>query len=195
MLSFVVQNYTHSTPFLIKTLRYITLVKSFNSLLFSTFIKTVINFSKNNQYAFYILPWVKFFFQKQFIKPFYRFFKKLFFKKYGIYTSNMIKSSLYWTINNISSEVFFVKDSLVIERKPLDLKKLNLVYYKPVKIVSLSFHKKIYNSLILYILFFLVNAYISVLPTFQLNYSFLLLPNNFKLYMFINCFYFKIKNY
>ena len=195
IISFVVQNYTHNTPFLIKTLRYAVLVKSFNTLLFSTFIKTVINYSKHNQYAFFILPWVKFFFKKQFVDSFYRFFKKIFFKKYGIYTSNMLKSSLYWTIRNISSELFVEKDTLFSERKPLNLISLDIIYYKPVKLVSLAFHKKTYNSLMLYILFFLVNTYISTLPTFQLNYSFLLLPSNFQLYMFVNCFYFKIKNY
>jgi hypothetical protein len=159
------------------------------------FIKSVINFSIYNQYGFYILPWVKFFFTKQCIKPFWRFFKKLFFKKYGIHTNNSTKSVLYWTIKTISSRVFTKDRGLHTDQYAHTLKRGDVVYCKPIQLVSFAFHKKIYNTLMLYIFFFLTNTYIATLPTFQLKYSFLILPLNFRLYMFVNHFYFKVRNY
>lgn len=183
-----------NAAFLIKTPRYLTFVKSFNSLLFFVFIKSIINFSIYNQHGFHILPWVKFFFTKQCVKPFWFFFKKLFFKKYGIHTNNHTKSALYWTIKNISSRVFSQKQNLITQ--PIATLRLeDTTYCKPVQLISFAFHKKVYNTLILYIIFFLTNTYISALPTFQLKYSFLILPLNFRLYMFVNYFYFKVRNY
>ena len=170
-------------------------MKSCNSLLFFMFIKSVINFSIYNEYGFYILPWVKFFFTKQCIKPFWLFFKKIFFKKYGIHTNNSTKSSLYWTIRNISSRIFFNNKNLPSHQHSATFEIENAIYCKPVQLISFAFHKKIYNTLILYIIFFLTNTYIATLPTFQLQYSFLILPTNFRLYMFVNCFYFKVRNY
>jgi hypothetical protein len=159
------------------------------------FIKSVINFSIYNQYGFYISPWVKFFFTKQCIKPFWRFFKKILFKKYGIHTNNSTKSVLYWTIKTISSRVFSKNMGLHVGQYAMTLKTGDVVYCKPIQLVSFAFHKKIYNTLMLYIFFFLTNTYISTLPTFQLKYSFLILPLNFRLYMFVNYFYFKVRNY
>jgi hypothetical protein len=155
----------------------------------------VINFSIYNQHGFYILPWIKFFFTKQCIKPFWLFFKKIFFKKYGIHTNNHTKSALYWTIKNISTRVFFHNTHTPTHLATSTLEMGDVLSCKPVQLISFSFHKKIYNTLMLYIIFLLTNTYIATLPTFQLKYSFLILPTNFRLYMFVNYFYFKVRNY
>jgi hypothetical protein len=195
ILSFVVQNYIYHLPLVIKTPRYNILIKSLNTLLFTMLIRIVVNFSSLNQYCFHFFPWIRYFWNKQFIRPFWHFFKKIFFKKYGIYTSNLIKSSLYWTLQNLVLRLSNNKFLLYSGDYNLPISPLNTAYYQPVQIVSFAFHKQTYNTLIIYITFLLTNVYTSTLPTFRLEYSFLIIPSNFKLYMFINDFYFKVKNY
>jgi len=94
--------------------------------------------------------------QNFFIKPFTKFFKKLVFTQYGLYTNNFTKSLCYHTVQNLLS--------LVPKQSPNLVK----IYLHPIAVLNFSFHKSIYNTLIIYILFLITHVYLNNFTNFSL---------------------------
>jgi len=132
-------------------------------------------------------------FKTQYIKPFWVFFKKIFFKKYGIFTNNLLKSSLYWIFKSL--ETHLSEDTTVLTTHVIRWTKHNVKLLQPVQIITMSFHKKMFNTLMFYIFYVLTCNYMSVKSTFELQYTFIFFTSNFYIYMFTNLYYFKIRNF
>lgn len=94
--------------------------------------------------------------QNFFIKPFTKFFKKLVFTQYGLYTNNFTKSLSYHTVQNLINLTF---------KQPHNLSK---IYLHPIAILNFSFHKSTYNTLIIYILFLVTHSYLNNFTNFAL---------------------------
>ena len=132
---------------------------------------------------------------KNFIKPYWKLFKRLLNPYMGLVSNNITRSLSFYVVKSL--------DSLLSEPRgwvpSTDLPTIHtysaLPYTTPITTVSLAFQKTLYNTLMIYMLYFLTYCNTSTRSYFQLNHGFLILPSNINLYMFCNCFYFKIKNY
>ncbi len=118
--------------------------------------------------------------QTFFIKPFIKFFKQLVFTRYGLYTNNFTKSLSFHLIKNL------VNPTLQLDRR------FQGIYTYPIAIVNFSFHKSIYNTLIIYILYLITNVYTNNFTNFCLWHTYILIPKHFYLLNFCNNYYFKI---
>lgn len=164
--------------------------------IYSIFLKIIVNFTRLNHYYFILNHHVTFFFNKQFVPTFWKYFKKFFFKKFGINTSNVTKSLIFWSIKDMSNLVLSRSVPGVLGvKKAYPYTTINTLYSQPIQIISFAFHKTIYNTFMFYILYILIYNYNSLKTTFNLFYSFINFPPNFILYPFINIFYFKIRHY
>ena len=193
MLSFVVQNFLIVNPFLVKTQRYNTLTRALSTKLSVVSIKIISNFSRFNQYCYFLNLILLSLFTNQYINLFWKPFKKIFFKKFAIITPNLTKSSIYWILRDFS----FI---LILRRGQFENRKLlmsvdNMMYCQPVQVLSFAFQKQICNTLMFYLFFMFSSTYLSTRTTFKLYYTFILFPPNFSLYMFLNLYYFKIRHY
>lgn len=128
---------------------------------------------------------MKFILQTYFFKNFYKIYKNLIIKNTGLLSINLTKSLSYIIINFLNN----------INKKPIIYSKINAFYLQPITLVNFSFQKKIYNTLIIFILFFLTNIYTNNYTNFNLWYSFILIPKNFIYLNFLNNYYFKLRQY
>jgi len=190
MLSFVVQNFLNPNPFLIKTQRFNNLIKLLNTKTIFFFSKLTMHFFIFSQNISQLNPYLYFFYDKQYIQFFWHYFKKIFSKNLTLITSNALKSYLYSTIVNFDKLLTGPLTCSLVTVKS----STSLVYFEPVQTISFAFHKKLYNTLMFYIFNVLTTQYFSTQSTFQIFYSFIHLPSNFNMYMFLNFFYFKIRN-
>ena len=191
MLSFVVQNFLLPKVFLIKTQRYNFLIKNLSVELLFIFFKIVNNFFKYYQYFNILNPYTLYFFKKQYIFGFWKTFKSLYFKKMGLNSSNLTKSLMFSSISKLNNVITLDK----VKLDKINLIKLNNIYVKPVQILTFSFHKNIYNSFMFFLFYLFSYSYISNFSNFKLYYSFINFSPNFNIYMFINVFYFKVRNF
>ena len=121
------------------------------------FLKTNTLYTYNNFLAHTVVPaFTMKIIQNFFIKPFTKFFKKLVFTQYGMYTNNFTKSLCYHTVQNLLS--------LVPKQSPNLVK----IYLHPIAVLNFSFHKSIYNTLIIYILFLITHVYLNNFTNFSL---------------------------
>jgi hypothetical protein len=120
--------------------------------------------------------------QTFFIKPFLLFWKNLVSTKYSLYTNNFTKSTLFFLVHNLTKNV-----------KPK--RTLHSLYLQPLVLLNFAFHKHIYNTFIIYILYSLTNHYCSNYTNFSLWYSFILLPKNFYMLNFCKNYYFKLNQF
>ena len=116
-------------------------------------------------------------------KPFIKFFKTLIFKRSGLYTNNFTKSLMFHTISNLNKMTL---KSNTNSFSP---------YLNSISIVNFSFHKNVYNTLIIYILYLLTHLYVNNFTNFSLYYTYILIPKHFYILNFCNNYYFKIHHY
>ena len=116
-------------------------------------------------------------------KPFIKFFKTLIFKRSGLYTNNFTKSLMFHTISNLN------KMTLKSDTNSFS------PYLNSISIVNFSFHKNVYNTLIIYILYLLTHLYVNNFTNFSLYYTYILIPKHFYILNFCNNYYFKIHHY
>lgn len=192
MISFVVQNF-HSNPFLPKTQRYSKLILAMNTQLLYLFIKDSIYYTSNHFNKINYVSTSVLLMSKFFSKPFYLLFKKISTKNFGIMTVNLTKSLISKTLTDIDSLLMSKKQSKPQIR--FTSSKYSMQYLQPITIVSFAFQKKTYDTLMSYIIFLLVNNYTAPQNSFNLFYSFIICPNNFLLYPFLNLFYFKLRQF
>ena len=193
MLSFVLQNFYKTNTYLVKTLRYHSFVRSNNQILIYMFLKNIILFSKIEKFNFSLSSINRYFFNVYFISRFWLLFKKLFYKRYGLYSNNLVKSIMYNFFNGLNNLLYDENIfNPITNWYKLDNTKCS--YSRPVTVVNFSLNTKLYKSYILFVINKLITVYIPFIPTFSVNYSFFFLQNNFHFYVFLNCFYFKIHN-
>ena len=176
-----------------RTKRYLTLVLCTQTRLVFLFLKRLIsftfylqNFNKMNQFSI-------FFFNHSFTRTYWRFFKKIKNHKYGLVTNNLTKSSIFWTLQNLYTLV-----SANWQRNvtlPVTPSLVSLRYYRPFKVLGFAFQKSTFNTLMFYIFLLLSTPHFGHMSSFMLRYGFLWFPGSFKLYMFVNFFYFKLRHY
>lgn len=196
MISFVVQNFLYTSPFLIKTQRYNSLVKLLSFKINSIFLKIILNFNSYKQYFFISSPHLIYFFNKQYVSNFWKFFKKIYFNKFGMVSNNITKSFMYYNIKNLDNVAGLVKNTDGnIYNINCQISNFNIKYYLPIQVLLFSFHKNMYNTFMFYIFFILTFNYMSITNYFKLSYSFIIFSQNFYLYTFPNLYYFKIRNF
>ena len=132
------------------------------------------------------------YFNKFFLKTFWKYFKSFILRDSGLITNNISKSFVFSTIYTINSKLWNKKSYINLN----DHKHLSFsLYLKPVSIFSFSFQNHTYNTII-FLIFNLINSsYYSFKNDFKLVYGFILYQNNYKLFYFCNIPYFKVFNY
>ena len=192
MLSFVVQNF-YSQPFLSKTQRYNKLIISSNTHLLYLFIKESVQRSTDWQLTINQLGLSKFLLNKFFMKTFYKFFRKLSTSSLGVMTLNLTKSYMYKTFDDLNKLMIY--KPILLPKKHHHFSSHKVKYLQPIIILSFAFQKKTYDTLMMYIIFLLVNSYTPSQNSFKLYYSFVIYSNSFSVYPFINLFYFKLRQF
>lgn len=192
MISFVVQNF-YSTPFLAKTQRYNNLVIAMNTKLIYTFLKLNSCTFNNLAYEPKIINFTLFLYSKFFTNTFFAFFKKLYSARMGIMTINLTKSFLHKTFSDLNTQLTTPNSLNSMMSHKYSLHRVN--YLQPITIVSFAFHKKTYDTLMIFVLLLLVSNYNPTQNSFKLYYSFVLRSPNLSLYSFLNLFYFKLKQF
>lgn len=184
MQSFVVQNFYSTTPFNIRTRRYVGIVHYESATLLLTLLKLNTFFTQRILLSNMILPP----FSLQliytfFIKPFNILFKKLVAKSFGLYSNNITKSLSYSTIKSLVT---------VSALKPLGL---THNYLKPITLVNFAFHKTNYNNLVVLIMHVLTQTGLTLPSTFYLQHSYIFIPKYFSILNFCNNYYFKLHHF
>ena len=192
MLSFVVQNF-HSPILLSKTQRYNSLVLSNSTGLMYTFIKLHSITSLYGSLLLREVPLNAFLYARFFDKTFFRLFKNLYNVNMGIMSINLTKSLYFNTVRALCRSIESGK--YYISTTHLPDYKLKVKYLQPITVLSFAFQKRTYDTLMLFVLSLLVGNYTAPHNSFKLYYSFLIKPNNFLLYPFLNLFYFKLRQF
>lgn len=189
MIGFVVQNF-FTKNFLIKTQKYNTLILAYNTQLIFLFIKRLTSNTYDLFYTLSISMKYKRLFSSLFIKPFWRFLRKIRTRHFGLVTINLTKSyyfEIFWTLNTFlipQTHLNILQDTILL----LD----DTTYAKPIAALPFSFQKTTYNTFIFFLFFRLISIYSSPQNDFKLCYGYILKPNNFQIYSFLNLFYFRL---
>ena len=70
-----------------------------------------------------------------------------------------------------------------------------IAYAQPQVVLPFSFQKQTYNTLMFYILFQLVTNYATPQKNFKLYHAYVMRPQNFVTYSFLNLFYFRLTHF
>ena len=189
MIGFVVQNF-YTKNFLLKTQKYNALVLAHNTQLIFLFIKRLVYNKYDLFYNIEVSTKYKLLFNSVFIKPFWKFLRKIKTHRLGPVTINLTKSyylEVFSTLNvlltpRLSHEIY---NNVLLVCKDVS-------YCKPVGALPFSFQKTTYNTFIFFLFFRLISIYSSPQNDFKLYYSYVLKPQNFQLYPFLNLFYFRL---
>jgi len=188
VIGFALQNFFRYQPFLIKTVRYRTAIKYSSSDILTFFIKITTSYGLFSYRFTYVNGFNKLFFDTQFTKKFWYTFKKLYFKKMGIYTNSLTMSYMHWSIDLLYKSI----DSHYAITVP---NRISYLYARPVEIVHFSLHKRVFDPFILYIIMLVTGSYLAKLNFFQLKHGFVFVKYDLNVYMSLNCFYFKVRRY
>lgn len=156
------------------------------------FIKTTLNLKLLLWTTQFIPSHIKFFLNKQFLGLFWVQFRGIVSKKHGLMTSNLSKSYLIHTIEGVSTRlnVEVSRDS-----RALTSSLVKSEYIRPVSIFPLAFHKKTCDTVMWYLMNLVLNINYSAADSFNLQYSFVFIKDNFWIYDFINLYYLKARNF
>lgn len=176
---------------MIKTQKYNALVVKNNTDLLYMLIKNLVHFKYSDQFINRSYVPVGLLFNKSFVVPFWAFMKGLITRKAGIMSINLTKSYFHHTINDLYESIKYGKLSTTT-RPP---KRESVLYKQPHVLLPFSFHKQVYNTFMFYILFTLVSNYSATKNDFKLYYGYILRPQNFINYGFLNLFYFRLKHF
>ena len=158
------------------------------------YINFILEISRNSKLINlnFAINMYKNYFNKFFLKTFWKYFKSFIIRDNGVVTNNINKSFTFSTIYSINSKLWKKKSHIGWEsHKHI----LNGLYLKPVSVFPFSFQNSTYNTLI-FLIFNLINtSYISFKNDFKLIHSFILFQINYKIFYFCNTPYFKVFNY
>lgn len=190
MISFVVQNF-YTQPFLIKTQKYNALIVKYSTDLLYTLIKVVVELSCSRLNWAHTYTPTDYMFQSNFIKPFWLLFKSLISRKAGIMSINLTKSYYHHTVTSLRDSV----KRGYISSHNTDVSNSLSVYMQPHVVLPFSFQTQTYNTLMFYILFQLVTNYAAPQNDFKLYHAYVMRPQNFVTYSFLNLFYFRLTHF
>lgn len=196
MISFALQNYYTHQPFLIKTVRYGLLIKFLSTSMFTLFFKINIMYGLYGSKTLFKMgtaPYLSYFFNHRVYKPFWIFMKKFVFLKFGLYTSNLSFSFVYHTLADLCTSFGALSNFTkpCSANSPEDLAFVAL----PIRILTLSFHKKSFDTIIFFLITLLLEFYWTSINTFQFTYSFIFFKNNFNLLFYWNRYYLKLRHF
>jgi len=130
-------------------------------------------------------------FQNNFIKPFWLLFKNLISRKAGIMSINLTKSYYHHTVSNLYNSIR--KGHITNPYNRIGKSIVNYTY--PHVVLPFSFQTQTYNTLMFYILFQLVSNYSTPQKNFKLYHAYIMRPQNFITYSFLNLFYFRLTHF
>jgi len=132
------------------------------------------------------------YFNRVYLKTFWKYFKFFITKDMGLYTNNLHLSFTFCTIYSLNKKLWFndTKTKLLGYSFVSDR-----IYLKPISVFHFSFNLKTYNTLIFFIFHFITAYYYSTKNDYKLYYNFIFLQDNFKFFFFCNIPYFKVFNY
>ena len=132
------------------------------------------------------------YFNKFFVKTFWKYFKSFIVRDMGIMTNNIHKSLIFSNLYMLNTKLWNKKTEIIFSTHSHIVSRF---YTKPVSIFSFSFQNQTYNTLI-FLVFNLINtSYYSFKNDFRLVYGFIFQQDNFKFFYFCNIDYFKVFNY
>lgn len=123
-------------------------------------------------------------------KSMWKFLKLLIYKDGGLLTNNITYSYIY---KNIVFYTNFIKPHSLKYTKKNNL--INNMAFLPIRIIKLSFQKKLLNKLVMVLILNIQNTNPTYLNYMNIKHSFFYLPKNVNFFYFFNFFYFKIHNY
>ena len=123
-------------------------------------------------------------------KSLWKFLKLLIYKDGGLLTNNITYSYIY---KNIVFYTNFIKPYSLKYMKKNSL--INNTTFLPIRIIKLSFQKKLLNKLVMILILNIQNMNSSYLNYINIKHSFFYLPKDVNFFYFFNFFYFKIHNY
>lgn len=124
---------------------------------------------------------------------FWKLFRGIDHKEYGLVTNNLTRSAQHHTINSLTLPITNPEKKLRENIPQANFVDRQLL--KPVPVLGFAFHKRTHDTIMIYVMHFLLFNYFSPQNFFKLSYSHILLHANLSQYMFCNCFYFKIRNH
>lgn len=153
--------------------------------LFCLLLSTCFLLSRSNRYNFLCISLYAFF-----NKHIFYLFTHILIKDYGLLTSNITKSYLYWGLKAYLKSFSRAKNTLI------STKNKNLILYStPLQLVNYSFKKKTFNKIIMYFIFNFNKINTCFTNSFLLTFSYIFLSKEVGFFYFYNLFYFKIYNY
>ena len=189
ILSFVVQNYP-TQHYVIKTKRYKDVLRLYNTTLLIFMLKlNVLNNNRSNIAV--VTPHLSHLYYNYFTSRFWKLFKRPFTTKFGTVTSNLTKTASYLSYTNLLKRIDTLRKPKL---QPVSLK-FTTIYVQENTLVPFSFHSTTYNTLMYFVITFLVTFYSPTQSEFKLFYSYIWRSQNLLSYDFLNHFYFKLKNY
>ena len=127
------------------------------------------------------------------LKNYFLLFKNLIYTHFGLMTNQLMISYNFHLVDTLLKNV--VKPSYNKWVYMPHVGGLNARILNTITTVSFSFQHKVYNTLMFYILIYSFYLYVASINEYELRYSYIVLPQLFELYLFINYFYFRINNY
>jgi hypothetical protein len=187
LLSFALQNYDLYQPYTIKTRRYIRFAKLYNTPLFILFLHTELSYGIYRFFHYKVIYRLRVEFRKQFYLPFWLFLKTLVIRKLGLYVSNLIYSFVWHTLS-VLRQGLELHDPF--SNAPF-LKRIGDLGYHmtPIRILTFSFHKKVFNSFIIFLIALVGELNWSSHSTFKLVHSYIFFQHNHMLLFAFNDYY------
>jgi hypothetical protein len=123
-------------------------------------------------------------------------FTQFFYKNHGLILTNFAKTligNLLCTQIKTLTKFFWIPPlrSNLYSRVQV----INTLYLKTTQVITIKSHRSIYKTLIFYILNLLTMYYTTQLPNYQIFYNFIFFQKPLNLTLFLNFFYFKVRNY
>jgi hypothetical protein len=132
------------------------------------------------------------YFNKFFVKTFWKYFKSFIVRDMGILTNNIHKSFIFSNIYMLNSRLWNKKNNISFNSHNHSISHF---YVKPISIFSFSFQNQIYNTIIFLIFSLITSYHYSFKNDFRLLHSFIFYQDHFKLFYFCNIDYFKVFKY
>jgi len=167
------------------------MVKLNSSNLMFVFLKLTIIFGLTRQVNSFVIRPLLGLLSSQFTKPTWFFYKKIIMRKFGLYSNNLIKSYIHYTVYNLERGL----SNKYTSNNMLGYGSYIPAYSKPIALFNFPFHKKVYNTFIFYIIYILLDTHTAITNHFNLYYSFVLLKSNMYFLSALNNYYLKIHHH
>ena len=180
--------------FSLKTRRYQSLVKYTLCPLSIPYINLILEISRSTKLlnlSTFISGYM-IYFNKVFLKTFWKYYKTFISRNVGLMSNNLHKSFMFRSLYMLNAKLWNTKSCL----NSTNYKHISYsLYLKPISMFSFAFQNRVYDTL-LFLVFTLINTnYYSFKNDFRLLHSFILYQDNYRLFYFCNIDYFKIHSF